>query len=87
MVTTENIPGDNRAVSLFRVAWSSGDSMSKAISSLQKWAAENDFDSIIGIRFEFVNILTERNPGVHSTLIPYNSWTVYGTCLRHKAND
>ena len=74
IVTTENIPGDNRPVTGRTLVWAGGNTMAEVIENIQKWAAENAYDSVVGIRFtvayRYGFIRNFKHFG-------------YGTCLRH----
>lgn len=75
MVTTESIPNENRPVTGTQMIWAGGDSMATAAGRLQEWAAENNYDSIVGVRF-----MVEST--VYADKVNF-LYVAYGTCLRH----
>jgi hypothetical protein len=77
MVTTENIPGDNRTVTGRAMVWAGGSSMTEVIENMQKWAVENNYDSIVGVRFTAVAF---RSQAAFFSRFKHFG---YGTCLRH----
>jgi hypothetical protein len=74
IVTTENIPGDDRPVTGRTLVWAGGNTMAEVLKNIQEWAAENAYDSVVGIRFT----VAYRN-GISRGLKHFG----YGTCLRH----
>jgi hypothetical protein len=75
MVTTENIPGDNRPVTGRAMVWAGGSTMAEALENIQEWATKNNYDSVVGVRFT-VAYKT-------SALFRHFKHFAYGTCLRH----
>jgi hypothetical protein len=78
IVTTDNIPGDQRAITGRTLVWAGGGSMDEAIANIQKWAADNDYDSVVGLRFTVAYKAEPMLP-----LFGRLKHFAYGTCLRH----
>jgi hypothetical protein len=79
IVTTENIPGDNRPVTGRTLVWAGGITMAEVLENIQEWAAENDYDSIVGVRF---TVAYEVPPWQVIGRRGFKHFA-YGTCLRH----
>lgn len=84
--TTDTIPGDNRSVTRSAVGWYYGcDSPNEAYEKLLKWARDNNFDAIVGLRFTSVPDVAMGNAGHGYASVGTNfKWTAYGTCISYQ---
>ena len=80
MSTTDSIPGERHPVTRSEVAWGAGeDTLEDARDGLEKWARENKYDAVIGLRF----IVAPSVYGAMSTTKTRLSFTAYGTCVAY----
>jgi hypothetical protein len=79
VVTTDDVPGDERPVTGRTLVWAGGSTIDEAVENIQKWAAENKYDAIVGVRFTvaYVGPPVIVFPGRHFKHF------AYGTCIRH----
>jgi hypothetical protein len=77
IVTTDSIPGDDRPVTGRTLVWAGGNTMAEAVENIQEWAAQNNYDSVVGVRFTVTHKFAALLP------FPTLKHFAYGTCLRH----
>ena len=58
------------------MVWAGGSTMAEALENIQEWAAENNYDSVVAVRFTVAYKVTAL------PLFRYKHFA-YGTCLRH----
>jgi len=76
--TTDTIPGLDYAVDRRMMTWGSGKSVGDAVEEMKDWAAEHDYDAIVGIQLESVADISSNITGmVESTIF----WVAYGTAI------
>jgi hypothetical protein len=83
LATTDGIPGNNRPIAHSSMVWSGiRDSISATSVDIQKWAAENNFHAVVGIRILQIG---DIHGGVRyfptSTRVVY---IMYGTAIRYR---
>jgi hypothetical protein len=77
-VTTDDLPGDSRPVTGRTLVWAAGSTMAEAIENIQQWAADNDYDSVVAVRFTVAYKAEPLLP-----IVGRLKHFAYGTCLRH----
>lgn len=81
MSTTDSIPGDGRAIAHSTVAWSTTQSNTlDAYNSLRKWARDNGWDAVVGLRFVWTPDISGMGGGTSTS----ERWLAYGTCISYK---
>jgi len=88
VVSTEAIPGENRPIAASRAIWSGRHrEIIDAVSDLRKYARQNDWDDIIGMRIvPTQEIYNAGGRDVNSFPGLMISYIVYGTCVRYGAD-
>jgi hypothetical protein len=76
--TTETIPGLDYAVGRRMVTWGSGKNVEDAIGEMKDWAAEHNYDAVVGIRLESVVDVSSSVTGIVESSI---FWVAYGTAV------
>jgi hypothetical protein len=76
--TTETIPGLDYAVDRRMMTWGSGKSVGDAVEEMKDWAAEHDYDAIVGIQLESVADISSNIAGIVESTI---YWVAYGTAI------
>jgi hypothetical protein len=62
--------------------WGFGNTVNKALNGLRDWAKENNFDGIIGLRFESKTVID--TPGV-GLVRGWAEWVAYGTLVKPRS--
>jgi hypothetical protein len=76
--TTDTIPGLDYAVDRRMMTWGSGKSVGDAVEEMKDWAAEHDYDAIVGIQLESVADISSNIAGMVESAI---YWVAYGTAI------
>ena len=65
--------------------WNQGSSVSEAFTRLEKWAKENNYDGIIGLRFAVGTRVAEELLQIGGTAVTSTvMWLAYGTLVKFK---
>lgn len=63
------------------MTWGSGKSVGDAVEEMKDWAAEHDYDAIVGIQLESVADISSNIAGIVESTI---YWVAYGTAIAFK---
>jgi hypothetical protein len=83
--TTDSIPGVSREIAWSSLAWSGEKPNARdAFLGLQKWAHDNGFEAVVGLRFAVMPSVRSQGGGSVASVYTSATWTAYGTCIRYK---